>query len=134
MSLGLMLDAPEHHRQRHALIGPLLDERKAGFASEILALNRTIKDRIMKLMESLQFDSEQLFLIRSIEMEINLSLDTDLHTNDIELTAIVTVTDDGKSSGRHATRAPLRAARGKVLHLCQKSKRVRFGECSVTDG
>lgn len=60
-----------------------LEQRKANFATEIRLLNSRVKQDLTELLKNLQFDEEQISLIRSIAMEIDVPIDTSNITDDI---------------------------------------------------
>ncbi len=60
-----------------------LNKRKENFASEIKSMNRTIKSELLKLLEHINFDEEQLSQVGGLQIEFDIPLDTSLYTRDI---------------------------------------------------
>lgn len=60
-----------------------LNGRKEKFKTEIQLMNRTLKSKLIRLLEQIDFDDEQLLLIGGLQVEIDVPLDTQLYTRDI---------------------------------------------------
>ncbi len=60
-----------------------IEQRKDAFVGQIRNLNHKIKQDLMSLLKTLEFDETQLFLIRSIEVDVDVPINTSQFTNDI---------------------------------------------------
>jgi tRNA U34 5-carboxymethylaminomethyl modifying GTPase MnmE/TrmE len=60
-----------------------IENRKSGFVSAIRNLNRKVKENLMSLLKTLEFDETQFLLIRSIEVDVEVPINTRQLTSDI---------------------------------------------------
>jgi GTPase SAR1 family protein len=104
-----------------------LEQRKKNFASKITALNQEVKRTLIALLKNLQFDEEQISLIRSIALEIDLPIDTGSFTDTIGDKIMQSLLSMGVSNTIASVAATFVQAAGNILGALKRGWSRLFG-------